>query len=151
MPGSITLPLVSANGSRLSCGRLLAGVALGLELGVDKVRGPCTLEPCALAKLALSPDTKALKKALRPKVACICPGEHSVHCELPKRVLHHGSNRLRGIPLTLMGWSEREPKLGLAGLRSTGTNGNVPNESPRRCETHRELKPGVRCPWREVL
>ena len=45
-----------------------------------------TLEPCALPKFALPPEGQPLEKALRPKVARIGPGEHSVHLELGKRV-----------------------------------------------------------------
>ena len=105
-----------------------------------------TLEP-----IAFPPEAKAFEKTLRPKIASIGPGEHSLHRELRKRVLHHRPNRLRRIPLALMGRRKRESKLGFAGAGGAGAKSNVPNQSGRGCGTHCELKPGARRPRREVL
>jgi len=80
----------------MSTGGLLP--PLGLELRVEKVRGPSALEPQALPELAIRPEAEALEKTLRSKIACICPGEHSVHREFLKRVLHYRPKGLCRIP-----------------------------------------------------
>jgi hypothetical protein len=104
-------------------------IPLGLELGVEKVRGPGTLEPRALPELALLPEAKALEKALRRKVARICPGDHSMHRELTKRVVHDRPNRLRRIAVTLLCRSQREANLGLPAVGPRSTKADVSYES----------------------
>ena len=124
---------------------------LGLELGVQKVRGPGTLEPCALPELALPPEAKALKKPLRRKIARIGSGHDSMHRELKKRVLHARPNCLGRIAVTLVCHSQREANLGVAAVGPTGAKANVSDESARCCENHGKLKPSARCPRREPL
>ncbi len=124
---------------------------LGLELRENKVRGPGTLEPRALPQFSLPPERKALKETLRANIAYISLGKNSMQRELLERVSNHRSNGLGSESLTLMDGSEREPKLGLAGVSPTGAKSNVPNESARGLETHGELKPRARRSRRDVM
>lgn len=124
---------------------------LGLELRVNKVRGPGTLEPRALPQFALPPEAKALKEMLRANIVYISLGKNSMQRELLERVSNHRSNGLGSESLPLMDGSEREPKLGLASVSLAGAKSHVPNESARRLETHSELKPSARRPRRDVM